>query len=54
MKHDAIVLSGRHSTEQLAYHISLLRPGGLLFVYGEPHQLPEPATHLTRQLVYKH
>jgi DNA modification methylase len=54
MKHDVIVLSGCSSTEQLDRYVHLLRPGGLLFVYGEARSLPESAVQLARQLVFKY
>jgi DNA modification methylase len=54
MKHDVIVLSGSHTNEQLDHHVHYLRPGGLLFLYGEPRWLPEIAVYLSRQLVFKY
>jgi DNA modification methylase len=54
MKHDVIVLSGSHTTDQLDRCVRGLRPGGLLFLYGEPCGLPESAVHLARQLVFKY
>jgi site-specific DNA-methyltransferase (adenine-specific) len=54
MKHNVIVLSGSHTTDQLDHHVRYLRPGGLLFVYGEPRWLPELAVHLSRPLVFKY
>lgn len=54
MKHEVTVLSGHHPNEQLDRYVHELNPGGLLFIYGEPHWLPEPAVHLARQLVFKY
>ncbi len=34
--------------------VAALRPGGLLFVYGQPARLPPYAVHLARQLTFKY